>query len=325
MLEANPLHKTTGSARTRFGLALASVGRRFSLPALGAIAIWGLNVATMKVTVAEIDPFLVAIMRMGIAGAVLMAMAQRAEGDVSVARSHWPRLLLISCVGTGVSCALWQVGLKMTTATNASLISNISPIFAMAMAVAIGQERLMPRRVAGVLVGVAGVALVVQADGLSLHGDAIVGDLLVVASSIAWASYSVFGVALLRVYSPLRVSAWANLLASVFLLLLSPVGVISWDVSHASPVAWAGVAYSVVFASMLAKLFWTRAVSDLGASGSTVYGYLNPVFAVSFAALLLGERLGMMQAAGAALVLGGVTLSTVEKSAAKPQAKRDCV
>lgn len=288
---------------------LERVASRFSLPALVAQLIWGLNVSTMKIAVAEMDPYLVGMVRNLLAGLVLMGVLWRREKRLGFERRHWPRLLLTATLGMGVNTILWQTGLSKSTASNAALISSVSPIFALIIAVMLGQERLVVRRILGMVVALAGVVLVIQTDGLRLASDNLIGDLIIVGSACTWASYNVFGVPLLRFYSPLKVTAWCMLLSTVTLAALSPVGVHQWDLARSSPMAWFGVAYAVLFGTIVAQTLWNKSLLALGASRTMIYSYLSPVLAVGFAALLLAERLSLIQALGAALVLAGVSLS----------------
>ena len=154
---------------------------------------------------------------------------QRIEGRAGLETRHWPRVIFLPCAGCALSSAFWQWGLSRTAATNSSLIANISPVFALILAVALGQASLIRRRIVGMLIALAGVLLVIQTDGMDLRGEALVGDLLLIASSLCWASFNVLSVTVLRVYSPLKVTAWALLLGSVTMALLSPWGAGNWN------------------------------------------------------------------------------------------------
>lgn len=288
---------------------LKAIGDRFSLPALAAQLIWGLNVSTMKIAIAEIDAYLIGMARNFVAGLILMAVLIRLEGRVGLEARHWPRMVLVAVVGMGLNTILWQSGLERSTATNAALISSVSPIFALTMAVAIGQEILVGRRVIGMLLALLGVVLVIQTDGFAFSSSSTVGNLLLIGCAGTWAAYNVIGVPLLRYYSPLKVTAWSMLLGSAAMALFSPFGVSNWSVDRASPMAWFGVVYAVVFGTIFAQTLWTRALHTLGASNTMIYSYLSPVLAVAFAALLLAEHLTVLQAIGACFVLLGVTLS----------------
>lgn len=289
--------------------ALGSLPGRFSFAALTAQLIWGLNTSTMKITVTELDPYLIGAVRTALAGLILLVILARREGTVGIRSEHWPRMFLVAVVGMGLNTIFWQGGLSRSTATASSLISSVSPICGMLLAVALGQEGLVRRRAGGMLLALLGVALVITAGGLDLSGSTLVGDLFLIGSAWTWAAYNVTAVPLLRSYSPLRITTWAMLLGAGFQALVAPFTVQQWDVSGASPVAWFGLFYAVFFGTIIAHSLWTRTVQSRGASGTLIYSYLSPVLSVAFAAVLLGERLSPLQAVGALFVLGGVTLS----------------
>ena len=291
--------------RRRFRATLAA----FSLPALAAQIIWGLSVVALKYTVSELDTYLVGFLRVFLSALILLIALYRQEGSIGVPRHLWPRLILIGAVGMGINTILWQNGLALTAASNAALISNASPIFALILAVGIGQEVLVRRRVIGMLVALVGAGLVVGTDGLDLGASNALGNLLIVGAIFCWAAYNVFGVPLLRSISPLRVTTWAMILASATMVAFSPLGVRNWDVGSAGLLAWGGLAYAVVLGTIVATTIWSSAVQRIGTSAAMIYAYLSPILSVAFAALLLGERILPIQALGAAFVIAGVTLS----------------
>lgn len=313
----------TLSPAGQLGTRLRTAAAGFSLPALGAVLIWSVNPTAMKVAVAEIDPYLIGIIRMYFAGFVMLIALFFVEGWVWVAPRHWPRLLLCSAVGKGVNAICWQVGIAKSTASNSALISSMAPVMALAIALALRQEKLVRRRVLGMAVAMAGVALVMQAHGFDLRAEGFVGDLLLLGSALSWAFYNVSAVPLLHHNSPLKVTAWTMLLGATSLLVFSPWLVSSWDVSQASLAAWAGVGYTSFVGSVVAMLMWNRAVSSLGATGTLIYSYLSPVLAVAVAAALLGERLSFIQATGAAFVLAGVALSVGQRGSRAKAASRE--
>jgi drug/metabolite transporter (DMT)-like permease len=267
----------------------------------------------MKYTVTELDPYLIGLVRTFVAGTVMLALAYRADRTIAVPLRSVPRLALMGGVGMGVSTICWQMGLSMAPATKASLISTSSPVFALAMAVAIGQERLVPRRLLGMLVALAGVLLVIRAGGASALLEVSLGDLLLLGSAIAWSVYNVAGVPLLRTMTLLRVTGWATIAAGCIIAIGAPWGVRDWTVTDATALGYLGFIYTVGLGSIVAQNLWSRTVRAIGASGSMVYSYMSPILGVSFAALLLGESLGLTQALGAVLVLAGVTISNLQR------------
>ena len=295
-----------GPARSR--PSLKTFIAQFSLSALAVQAIWAFNVSAMKYTITQLDPYLVGAMRMSLAGVVLLALLYRAEGDIRLARRHWPLIIVMAlCMGLNTMC--WQKGLSRTSASNASLIVNIAPVFAMLMAVGLRQERLNLRRVVGMCLALGGVVLIIDPTRVDLQHGALWGELLIVGAAIFWAAYNVVAVRLVVRYSALRVTSWAMLLCSVVLWIGSPLGVDSWAVAQARPLAWMGVLYAAILGAVVAQTLWTRTIQRLGASLTMIYSYINPLLVVIFAALFLGERLTAWQGVGAVLALSGVALT----------------
>ncbi len=296
------------AASTRLG-SLLTLAAQVSMPALAAQIIWGFQVSAMKLAVSELDPYLVGMARACLAGLAVLVVVGRTEQSLGLRTRHWPRMLAVGFVGMGLNTVFWQLGLAKSTATNAALISSASPVWALVLAVAFGYERLVRRRVAGMALALLGVVLVIQVDGLKLGGETLLGDLLLVGCSFTWACYNVLAVPLLRVYSPMKVTAWAMLIGSACLLLFIPLGVRSLDVAGVSAGAWLGLIYAIAVGASVAHSLWTKAVRTLGPSAALVHSYLMPVVAVAVAALLLGEQLTLAQAVGAVFVLAGVTLA----------------
>ena len=245
----------------------------FSLPALTAQLIWGLNSVALKYAVGQLDPFITAFLRAALAGLVLLVILWRSEKSLGVPRHLWPRLAFIGVVCMGLNMILWQFGLSRTTATNAVLLTNASPIFALVLAVAIGQERLVRRRAFGMLVALFGAALVVGTEGLDFQTTGSVGNLMALGAVLCWAAYNVLGVPLLLSISPLKVTTWAMLIAAATMLILSPLSVRGWDVRQVDYVAWSGLLYGIFVGTLCGTTLWSRALQQIGATATMVHSY----------------------------------------------------
>jgi len=88
-----------------------------------------------------------------------------------------------------------------------------------------------------------------------------------------------------------------------------------WESSSAAPVVFTpavilGVAYTGIFPSVLALLFWNKAVAEVGANRSGQFMHLVPVFGITLAVIFLGETLQPFHLAGAAIIFTGIYLAT---------------
>jgi drug/metabolite transporter (DMT)-like permease len=280
---------------------------------IAAMAVWGLNVAAVKVLTGIFDPTTVAALRMLVACAALtLVMLWK--------RCRLPTLSMGQCAAI-VVCAVLMVylnqilfaeGLLRSTATNGALIMALSPLVSALLAAVAFRERMTWLRLLGVVLGFAGVAAVVLSHpgaGLSSAGA---GDLMLVAAVVSFAAGGAIIQRLARRLHTLTIS-WAIYLVGSFLLavhatLESPA--IGFDGLFPGWRPWAFILFSGVMATALSNLVWNRAIARIGVARTAVFLYWVPVFGVGFAALLLGERLTLWHLVGFLAVMGGTYLGT---------------
>ncbi|CAN7737597.1 DMT family transporter [Variovorax sp. LjRoot84] len=263
---------------------------------IGAMAIWGLNVAAVKVLTGVFDPTTVAALRMLVACAALSLI-------VLVKRCGLPSLSWRQC-GAIVVCAVLMVylnqilfaqGLLRSTATNGALIMALSPLVSALLAAVAFRERLTLMRLVGVLLGFAGVAAAVLSHpgaGLSSAGA---GDLMLVAAVVSFAAGGAIVQRLAKQLHPLT-NSWAIYVVGSFLLAVHATlesRAIGFDGLFPGWRPWAFILFSGVMATALSNLVWNRAIARIGVARTAVFLYWVPVFGVGFAAVLLGERLNL--------------------------------
>jgi len=235
-------------------------------------------------------------------------------------RRQWPamraRLGLMLALGSfsvGAFNTLIYIGLQTTSAVNALLLISAIPVFILILAPPVLGNRLLGRQILGVAVSALGVLLVLSHGrpaalaGLGRH----VGSLWVLAGVFSWALYSV----LLRKLPP-QIGGRGLFAAtvSIGLLALLPFYLgetfIQHRPMHLNATVVLSVGYVAVFASVLAYLFWNRAVAIIGAEQAGAFIHLMPAFGLILSAWLLGERIGAFDVAGLALILGGLLIAT---------------
>lgn len=280
---------------------------------LAAMAIWGLNLAVVKVLTESFEPTMLAAVRMIVACAALTAIVL------------WKRCRLVALsgrqLGAVVLCAVLMVhlnqilfaeGLTRSTATNAALIMALSPLVSSLLAAVAFGERLTAQRVCGVLLGFGGVAAVVLSHpgaGLSTAGA---GDLMLVAGVVSFACGGAIVQRLAERLHPLTIS-WAIYLVGALLLAVQAglgENQVTWAVVFPGWWPWALVIFSGVLATAVSNLIWNGAIARIGVARTAVFLYWVPVFGVAFAALFLGEALTWWHLAGFVAVMGGTYLGT---------------
>jgi drug/metabolite transporter (DMT)-like permease len=135
------------------------------------------------------------------------------------------------------------------------------------------------------------------------------GDLLSVAAVFCWASYTVWLRRVPTGVTPLRVTAITTIAGTPGLLLAGVPGLLKLDWTGVNPSAWLGLGYAAVFSLVVAYLLWNRSVKLVGSTRTAIYMCVTPLFAVTGAWLLLGERPRPLQGVGAVLIVAGVLLT----------------
>ncbi len=134
----------------------------------------------------------------------------------------------------------------------------------------------------------------------------LAGDLILIGASVAWAIYTILGPKLIARYDPLVATTYASAAGAVMLLPFAVPGF--GKLAHAGLSAWASIIYLAPLGTTLAFVLYYDSVRSLGATRTSAFTLLVPVFGVSSSILVLGEPLRAGLAVGGAIVLAGLWL-----------------
>jgi drug/metabolite transporter (DMT)-like permease len=279
--------------------------------ALFAVVFWGVSFVATKQAVGEVSPATLIFTRAGL-GSLLLLGLLAARGQLQPPpRDTWGPLLLMGFVGVAVHQLLQAYALTMTSAVNTGWLVGLTPIWSALLAAWTLRERFGAQKVLGLLLGFAGATLVVtqgRLDGGLLALPQTRGDLLVLASTVNWAVYSVLGHGTIRRVGPARATAGALLAGWV---LLAPFFVAAGGFrgyARLSPLGWGSVLFLGLFCSGLGYLFWYAALERVETSRVAALLYLEPLVTLGAAIVLLGEPVRAATVAGGVLLVGGVAL-----------------
>jgi drug/metabolite transporter (DMT)-like permease len=189
---------------------------------------------------------------------------------------------------------------------NATLVICLVPVFTFVLATTFGDERFDPLRMTGVLVALSGtIPLLLErgVPGLGRHG---VGNLLMVANSLSYSGFLVVSKPLMRRYTPLVVVTWSYVLSLPFVPFFSWGQRLVPEPGHGA--VWLGVAYIVLFPTVLAYLLNGYALTRVQASTTAVYIYAQPVITGLASWAALGETPTPQMFIAAAALFAGIWL-----------------
>jgi drug/metabolite transporter (DMT)-like permease len=274
------------------------------------VVVWGVNFPIIKIAFEELPPFAFNGLRFAAAAVLLLGILRWIEGPIRLDRTAVPRLAVLGVIGHAGYQTLFIGGLARTTAGHSAVILAMVPLFVGALGVLLGLERPSLRMWIGLVLAFAGILVLVKDRmGLALDTSTITGDLITLAASLCWATYTVLSRPLLDRVSPLRLTTLSLCLGLPVILVSAVPGLLRVHWGAVSPRVWAALAFSTLFAIVVSYVIWYASVQVVGSARTAAFSNLIPVVALISAHLVLREPLGPPQVLGTAIVLFGVWLA----------------
>lgn len=242
------------------------------------IFFWSLNFVIVKIALREIPPLLLTTLRAAAAAIILLG--------IFVARRRWRPptawtmrdillLLVLGVFGVALNQGFFILGLSWTSVTHSAILVGLTPVQVLLLAAVTGQERLTSRKLIGLTVALAGVAILqISHDGNA--APSIAGDVCILLSGFAFAVYTVGGKHLTaRHHDSVTINTFAYMGSTV---VLAPV--ILWqpvDFAAIGASAWLSVAYIAIFPSVVSYLIYSYALAHIEASRVSAGSYLQPL------------------------------------------------
>jgi drug/metabolite transporter (DMT)-like permease len=288
---------------------------RFDLLLFMMVAIWGANFSLVKVAMRDFPELAFNAWRLVIASGIFLAalwwQRRRDPGGrpvASLSRSDWTRLAFLGLVGHLCYQLFFLGGVKRTSVGNGSLIMGTTPIVVALLTSWTGHERVPPVRWLGAALSFVGLYIVVL-HKVEWSASGHVGDLLVLASVVCWATYSVASVPLLRNHTPLVVTGYSISIGAALYLMVSAPTLVAVDWASISRFSWMLMVASAVFAVSMAYLIWYTSVQRAGSTRTAAWSNLTPVMAITIAAVWLGEPISANQVIGSIAIFTGLLIT----------------
>ncbi len=276
----------------------------------GLTVVWGFNWTAMKVAIADIAPFTFRTLCLGLGSGVLFAFLRMSGQPLAIPRDQWKRLALIAFFNITCWNVLVVFGLAQLPSGRAAILAYTMPAWAIPLSVVLLGERLTLRKLLGLALGMAGMALLVWDEFVRIQGTPR-GALLVLCAALTWA----IGTILQKKY-PVRAplagfTAWLMLLGGVPIYICALLFEDFSKLADVSLTSALGATYNVLLAFAWAHWAWIKIATSVSVTVFSLSMLVIPVVGVFSGMLFLGEQPGWPEYTALAFVLGSLATVTV--------------
>ena len=286
------------------------MGRTEWLMLLGLALVWGSAFMFIKVAVAHFEPLTYVWLRVVMAAAALVVILRVSGKRLSLPLALWGSVAVLALLNNIIPFILFGWGQRHIASGLAAILQATTPIWGVLAAHLLTRdERLTPARLIGVLVGFAGVAVMIGPQLAADDGDHLLAQIACLFASFLYAlagiharRFKAQGVGPMELATAQFV-AGAVMLAPIALWVDQP-----WNGLTTSLSAWGSVAILALVCSAIAYIVFFRLIERAGATNSLLVTLLVPPVAIIVGGLAFGEQLGINQLGGLLLIFAGLAV-----------------
>jgi len=273
---------------------------------LGGLTLaWGFNWTALKVALSEVPPWTFRSLCLGLGSAVLFAALRAGGQRLELPRGQWRRLWLLALLNITAWNMLIAFGVALIPSGRAAILAYTMPVWAVPLSIWLLGERITRAKLAGLALGLGGLALLLSESLVSL-GSAPLGSLLILGAAFSWALGAVLQKRFPVTLPAGLYTAWIMLLGGVPIfagaLLFEDPGALR----NVSLPAALGTAYNVFIAFAFAHWAWIKIATSVPVSVFSISMLIIPVVGVLSGMLFLGERPTWAEYAALALVIASL-------------------
>jgi len=263
---------------------------------------WSSAFTSARIIVADASPLFALSLRYLVSGLIGVAIAKALGQNWNLTRAQWRATIGFGILQNAVYLGLFFIAMQTIEASFAAIIASTMPLMVALAAWLFMGERLGRLGIAGLIAGLAGVALIMgtrltQGADLTSIAICIIGVLALTIATLTVRGASSGGNLLMVVGLQMLVGCAALTIAT--LVFETPRLTPSWPLAIA-------FTYTCLVPGLTATWVWFMLVGRIGATRAATFHFLNPFFGVAIAAVLLGEQLGPRDVLGVAIIAAGI-------------------
>jgi drug/metabolite transporter (DMT)-like permease len=263
--------------------------------------LWGGSFFFTGVAVRDLPPFTIVLVRVALGALFLLPFLRVSGGALPKTLNGWVPFFGMGLLNNVIPFSLFVTAQTMISSGLASVLNATTPLFTVLVLAAFGDERLTARRVVGVLLGLAGVAVLHSAT-LSSGRNETIGILLCLGGALSYGFSGLWGRRKLTDVPPIT-SATCQLICSTLVMAVSAFAIERpWRLPMPSASTWLALIGLAALATSLAYIVFFRILSRSGPTNVMLVTLLIPVTAILLGHFVLGEPVTSQQIAGAVII-----------------------
>jgi drug/metabolite transporter (DMT)-like permease len=269
--------------------------------------LWGGSFFFVGVALRELPPLTIVLARVTIGAALLLPLLKPLGGALPNNVAGWMPFLVMGLLNNVIPFSLQVAGQTYISSGLASVLNATTPLFTVLVLAAFGDERLIARRIVGVLIGLIGV-IVLREPGVVLSGSETFGMLLCLGAALSYGFSGLWGRRKLHGVAPLTSATCQLITSGIAMAFIAAAVDRPWQLPMPGVVTWAALIGVAALSTSLAYVVFYRILARSGATNVMLVTLLIPVTATGLGALVLGERLALNQVAGALVIASGLVV-----------------
>ncbi|MBN2228130.1 MAG: DMT family transporter [Candidatus Thorarchaeota archaeon] len=284
---------------------------------------WASSLIFAKLIFDEVGPIVFVALRYTLACPFLLILTLqwRKNHDRDDVRKNWKILLVAGICGPFISQVLQYIGLELTTASDALLLLNLTPIFAVLIAAPLLKEAITLDKILGLVLATIGATFIVMTTSpeySAINVQRILGDIIVIVSTLFFALNGIAGKIAIGTESAIAVTFYSSLFAVPFIWVSA---IFFEDVTvllTMSGLAWLVIFWVAIINTVVAFILYYESMKHIEASRVQIILNLIAVWGVMMSVFILGETVTILQIFGGFLTVVGVILAQLAQVKRKP-------
>lgn len=268
--------------------------------------LWGGSFFFVGVAIRELPPLTVVLLRVALAAIILLPALWIYRIPLPKGMAGWRPFFVIALLNNVLPFSLIVTGQSHVSSGLASILNATTPLFTVLVMAAAGDERLRGRRVAGVIIGLAGVAILRGPD-LGFSGSQGFGILLCLSGAFSYGLSALYARRNLSDSPPLATATFQMLASTLMMIVVAGAFERPWQLPMPGVATWLALLGLSVLSTALAYIVFFQILRRSGSTNVMLVTLLIPVTAILLGSLVLGESISLAEIAGA-LVIGSALL-----------------